>query len=206
MNIETSIAKHNSVQMKNLFFSIFLILFSLSAFSQNYFIKTDILGPVISKPFVFSFEKNNGTPNSFVLNIEGGWYMRDKTVDFSQLKWKKRILGFGIMPEYRYYFRYRSKLNKPVGFFAGGYGRINRLWYKQDFTDNNIPDIKEVNYIGGLGGLVGYKYKRPYSKYYFEVLAGYGLGIADIKNYDNDYFSDQHLLWRLEVSVGYAFQ
>lgn len=191
--------------MKNIFLFILLTFFSLSAFTQNYFIKTDALGPFINNPFVFSLEKNNGKSSSFVLNLEGGWYLRDKTTDFGQITWKKRIVGFGIMPEYRYYLRYRSNLNKPVGVFFGGYGRILRLWYKQDFIDATL-DIKEVSYAGGLGALAGYKYKKPYSKYYFEILTGYGIGYADIKNFDNDFFADQYLLWRIEFSVGYTFQ
>ena len=192
--------------MKRYSIILLLIIISFSAFSQKYFIKTDVLGPFINSPFSFGFEKNNGTPNSFVFNIDGGWYMRDKAFDFEQLAWKKRITGISLTPEYRHYFHFRSKINKPVGMFAGGYARVIKLKYVQDFVETSLIDITEDTYGGGLGAILGYKYKKPYSKFYFEALAGYSLGYVNINNYNNDYFPDQYVLWRLEFSLGYAFQ
>ncbi len=192
--------------MKQYIIIILLITLSFSAISQNYFIKTDILGPVINRPFSFGFEKSNNYPNSFVFNIDGGWYMRDKALEFNQLTWKKSITGFSLTPEYRHYFHFRSNINKPVGLFAGGYARLIKLKYVQDFIDSSIEDVTEKTYGAGLGVVAGYKYKKPYSKFYFETLAGYSLGYINIDNYENDYLPDQYMFWRLEFCIGYAFQ
>ena len=192
--------------MKASIFALLLIILSLPAFSQNYSIKTDILGPVINRPFSIGVERNNGTPNSFIFNIDGGWYMRDKALEFNQTVWTKRITGFSLTPEFRHYFHFRSKINKPVGVFAGGYARVIKLKYLQDYVNTSIEDVTEKTYGGGLGAVIGYKYKQPYSKFYFEFLAASGLGYVNIDNYENDFFPDTYVLWRLEFCLGYAFQ
>lgn len=175
--------------------------------AQQFFIKTDLLGPLVENPFLIGFEINKRKPGSFVLNIEGGHYMRDKGVDFGQITWKKKIAGFGVIPEYRRYFQYTSNLNKPVGVFAGVYGRLFNLKYTQDFEDNSTyDDVSERKWAGGLGLEIGYKYKKPYRHFYGEVLLGAGMGVIDFVNFDNDYFPDQYLLARFGISIGYAFQ
>jgi len=132
--------------------------------------------------------------------------MRDKGFDFEQLNWNKRIIGVGFIPEYRYYFRYRSNLNRPRGFFAGGYLVGRYFDYEQDFKFDEFQDIKEYKYAAGGGALLGYKYKKHYSKFYAEALLGIGLGYIELINYESDFLPDQYLLSRLEISVGYAFQ
>ena len=197
-------------QMKRYIFAI-LIIGLLATFSktsaQNTFIKTDFLGPLIENPFLVGIEFNKRKPGSFLINFEYGTYMRDKGEDFGQVTWRKRIVGFGIIPEYRRYLRYTSNLNKPVGIFVGGYARLFNLDYKQNFTDNSIvDDVEEKKWAGGLGLELGYKYKKPYKKLYAEVLVGAGFGYIDFDSFDNDYFPDQYLLARIELCVGYAFQ
>jgi hypothetical protein len=174
--------------------------------AQNTFLKTDLLGPLIENPFLVGIEMNNRKPGSFIINFEGGYYMRDKGIDFGQVTWKKKITGFGIIPEYRRYLRYRSHLNKPVGVFAGAYGRIFNLKYTQDFEDTSAEDISERHWAGGIGLEIGYKYKKPYKHFFAEVLFGAGLGVIDFDNFDNDYLPDQYFLSRVELSIGYAFQ
>lgn len=191
------------------YFIIFLIaglLYSITdGNAQNTFIKTDVLGPLIENPFLIGIEWNKRKPGSFVLNIEGGFYMRDKGVDFGQVTWKKKITGFGIIPEYRRYLRYTSNLNKPVGVFAGVYGRLFNLKYTQDFEDSSKEDITESHLAGGIGLEFGYKYKKPYQKFFAEALCGAGMGVINFDNFNNDYLPDQYLLFRLELSIGYAF-
>ncbi len=193
---------------KSLIFSV--IIFGTLGFwnkstAQKVFIKTDVLGPLVENPFLICIEKNNRKPGSFLISVEGGYYMRDKGIEFEQITWKKKITGFGIIPEYRRYLRYTSNLNKPVGVFAGAYGRIFNLRYRQDWEDST-PAVSEKHWAYGIGLEAGYKYKKPYSHFYMEVLFGAGMGVIDFDNFDNDYFPDQFLLARFEFSVGYAFQ
>lgn len=175
--------------------------------AQNVFIKTDVLGPLVENPFLIGLEINKRKPGSFIFNIEGGYYIRDKGVDFGQITWKKKITGFGVIPEYRRYFQYTSNLNKPVGFFAGVYGRLFNLKYTHDYEDNSTyDDVSERHWAGGLGLDIGYKYKKPYKHFFAEVLVGAGMGVINFDNFDNDYFPDQYLLSRFELTIGYAFQ
>jgi hypothetical protein len=86
-----------------------------------------------------------------------------------------------------------------------------QLYYQQDYTTyfNNLEDVDDISEetiaIGG-GGVLGYKFKQPDSKLYFEVLGGAGWGATHFVEFTADDLPDQYLLWRVEFSVGYAFQ
>lgn len=195
------------MKLQKIFTFILLVLITTSgAHSQDHFLKTNLVGPAFNRPFNLGFEINKKKPHSFVFTVEGGWYMRDKAQKFEQLYWKKRITGAGFIPEYRYYFNYRSRLNKPVGLFAGGYLVGRYLEYLQNYDSPAVPDVYEESFAYGCGALIGYKFKDPASKIYFEALLGVGLGYIEIANYESDFLPDQHLLSRFEISVGYTFQ
>jgi len=163
-------------------------------------------------PFSIGYETNWGTPSSLIFHAEGGWYLRDETSKFGQPYWKKSITGFGALAEWRYYLTYRSQLSKPVGIFTGVYGRAIQLNYLQDYsyhaerTYDDAIDVSGSTLALGGGPILGYKFKRPYSKFYFEFLGGFAWGIANLEEYTTDDLPDQHFLWRLEFSIGYAFQ
>lgn len=198
--------------MKKVFFLSALMLisfFSTNVFGQKNFLKTDILGPFINNPFSIGYEHNGGKASSFLISAEGGWYMRDNTTKFGQPFWDKKITGFGVLPEWRYYLRYNSNRSKPVGIFTGVYARAIHLKYQQTFDyafQNDNDDVSESTTAIGGGPLLGYKYKKPYSKLYFEVLGGLAWGYSHLVEYQADDFPDQYFLWRLEFSIGYAFQ
>ncbi|MEA3443160.1 MAG: DUF3575 domain-containing protein [Bacteroidota bacterium] len=178
---------------------------SNSLFAQHIYIKTDILGPLVENPFSIGFEKNNRKPGSFVISLEGGYYMRDKGYDFEQVNWRKKITGFGIVPEYRRYLRYTSNMNRPKGVFIGTYAKILKLKYTQEW-ETSKADVTEKNWAFGIGLNAGYKYKKPYSHFFMEAVLGAGIGVIDFDNFDNDYFPDHFLLARFEFCIGYAFQ
>ncbi len=188
-----------------------IVLTSSTAISQKHFIKTDVLSPFLSNPFSISYETNWGSPSSLVFQAEGGWYKRDKTSKDGQPYWTKRITGFGGSAEWRYYLRSSSHMSKPVGIFTGVYARAIQLSYLHDFSPYAEREYEETDITGktlavGGGPLLGYKFKRPYSKFYFEFLGGFAWGLANLEEYTTDDLPDQHFLWRLEFSVGYAFQ
>ncbi len=197
------------MQFKRLGLLILSIWFFSNAIAQQNFLRTDLLGPLINSPFSISFERNFDSANSLVFSAEGGYYMRDKTSLFGQPYWTKQIVGFGGMLEWRNYLRYRSVMSRPVGIFTGVYARAIQLNYTQDYTTawNNAgePDITEGTLGIGGGAVLGYKYKKPYSRLYFETLIGIGWGSLNFDQYSRDDFPDQHLLWRAEISIGYSF-
>jgi hypothetical protein len=191
------------------FVAMLLIIISTQAASaQKHFIRTDVLGPFLNNPFSIAYERNWGGQGSFAIGLEGGWYMKDETSKFGQPFWEKRITGFGITPEWRHYIRFTSYMSRPVGVFTGLYGRVIQLDYRQTFASNvsGFQDVSEQALFIGGGPILGYKFKKPYSKFYFEVLGGAGWGAAKLNSYQADDFPDQYFLWRLEISLGYAFQ
>lgn len=190
-----------------------LLLLGLTAGSavmaQFSFIKTDVLGPFVNNPFQLSFERNFDSPNSMVIAVEGGWYMRDVASKNGQPYWDKQITGYGGILEYRRYLQYNGRLSRPVGLFTGIFARGFAASYVQDFSYafNNLGEVDQQEdflMIGG-GALLGYKYKRPYNPLFFEVLGGLGWGYGDIQQYSPDDLPDKYLLWRWEVGVGVSF-
>jgi hypothetical protein len=195
------------MQRIRLLFLVLVMLGSAKAASAQFdFIKTDVLGPFVNNPFQVSYERNFNSANSFLISAEGGWYMRDEASKFGQPFWEKKITGYGGILEYRRYLLYTGRMSRPVGLFTGVYARGIMATYTLDvmaaFEDPANQDAKETTLLVGGGPILGYKYKKPYSPFFVEVLGGIGWGMADFKKYSADDLPDQYFLWRWELSIG----
>lgn len=193
-------------QIKFLLIALLIVGAGKSAAAQFDFIKTDVLGPFLNNPFQISYERNFNSANSFLISAEGGWYMRDEATKLGQPFWEKQITGFGGILEYRRYLVYTGRMSRPVGLFAGVYARGIYATYAMDvaskFEDAANQDVKESTLLVGGGPALGYKYKKPYSPFFVEVLGGIGWGMADFQKYSADDLPDQYFLWRFELSIG----
>jgi hypothetical protein len=194
-----------------LFITAVLIVLSLAkVFSQDYFIRVDLIGPLATQKFNTGFEINISDSRAFIINADLGRYMHDAQSMNGQPFWNKSLTGFSIFPEYRFYPFSNSFNQRPQGMFYGLYARYMNLFYMLDYEkvyeiQQGKQDITETAHLFGLGTDIGYKLRKMDGRFYFEILAGLGWGYSTLKNFKYDSFPNESLLWRYELSVGYCF-
>ena len=194
---------------KNIFILIFLILISLTASKNAYsqevnYLRINILGLATTQFVGFGFEHNINGYSTIAINTDFGRYANDSKSEFGEELWHKQIVGFGITPAYRYYFRARVHGVNPSGWFSGLYVRYMDIKYTNN-TLNATDDFSEKAFNLGGGAILGYKFKKPDSPFFFESLIGIGWGISSLTGYENDFLPKEANTWRYEFSFGYAF-
>jgi hypothetical protein len=194
--------------MKGITFVALLGLLFLAApegRGQKHYLSTDLLSPAMRRHGAVRYERFFSSGNSMGLRFELGRYFYDKSYDFGQLDWTKRIGGYGFTPEYRKYWQHKSRLNRPVGPFWGVYGKYFHGRYTQKFDDVAEVDVTQDFVAAGVGGLLGFKYKHPDQMWFVEGLGGLGWGYTGLTSFEYEMFPNQVILWRIELSVGYSF-
>jgi hypothetical protein len=186
--------------MKKSFLALALII-SISFIANNIYsqetnyARVNLLGLATTQFVGLGFEHNLNGYSTLCISADFGRYAKDSKKEFGQTLWKKQIIGFGITPAHS---------RNPSGWFTGLYARYMDVKYtKESLTP--LDDFSEkANNLGG-GAILGYKYKKPDSPFFFETLVGLGWGISTLTGYESDILPKETNTWRYEFSIGYAF-
>lgn len=110
------------------------------------------------------------------------WFQRLK---FNAYGGVMTISGFGIFPEYRYFFSNRSK-DVPEGFYGGAYGAYRRYRGEFEFENDNRTGVGTggIN-IYGIGGEIGYQVISGW--FVFDINGGLGYYAGELSTIRVEY-------------------